>query len=195
MDRFGGPFPVFGGGYAVGVCRVALLVIVLASACSVQTASSEGAPVRTSSTTTSTMTTPSTSLAAADGSTAVILIGPARYDLDAVCAAGGAGEVEVSLAGRDVNGEPVVGYVRAFLGEPYVSLLVGEGDEAVLFEPRLEGVLPFELTDRGVQFPEVDFVSELDLESGEFEPAGLGSVEVDCRSYARELPPVSVGSR
>lgn len=172
------------------MCRLALIVIVVASACSVQTGSSEGPPERPSSTTSAAAPTTGSTTTLVDGSTAVILIGPARYDLRAVCAAGGAGEVEVSLAGEDVNGKKVVGYIRAFLGEPYVSLLVGEGDEAVLFEPRLEGILPFELTDRGVQFPEVDFVSELDLETGEFQPAGIGSVEVDCRSYVRELPPV-----
>ena len=40
------------------------------------------------------------------------------------------------------------------------------------------------------QFPEVDFVTDLDLETGEFVPAGIGSVEVVCRSYERELAPV-----
>ena len=176
--------------------RVTLIVLLLAAACSVQTGSPDGASP-TSSTTRSTEaieepTTTSTT-EAVEPSTATILIGPARYDLAAICAAGGAGEVEVSVSGTDVNGLRVIGYIRAFLGAPYVSLQVGEGDAAVLFEPRLEGVLPFELTGRGVEFPEVDFVTELDLETGEFVPAGVGSVEVDCRSYVRELPPVPFG--
>ena len=94
------------------------------------------------------------------------------------------------MVGADVNGLPVVGYVRAFLGAPYVALQVGEGPEAVLFEPRLEGTLPFDLTDVGVTFEEVDFVTELDLESGEFTPAGIGSVYVACLDYVRALPPI-----
>lgn len=125
---------------------------------------------------------------AVPGSTAVITVGPARYELDAVCASGGAGEIEVSVAGTDVNGLLVSGYVRGFLGEPYVSFQVGDGADAVLFEPRLEGVIPIEFTDDGMRLPEVDFVSGLDLESGEFTPAGIGSVEVSCVGYERSLP-------
>lgn len=189
MDRFGGPFPLFGCGYAGPMRRVVVLVLFVVAACTV-----EDGPTGQAAPTTLPPASPTTSLgttttAPEDASTATILIGPARYDLTAVCASGGAGEVEVSLVGVDVNGLPVVGYVRAFLREPYVSLQVGEGETAVLFEPRLEGVLPFELTDGGLEFPEVEFVTELDLESGEFVPAGVGSVEVECRSYDRELPP------
>ena len=126
-------------------------------------------------------------------SSAIIEIGPARYELDAVCAAGGAGEVEVAVNGLDVNGFRVVGLIRAFLGEPYIGLQVGEDDEAVLFEPRLEGVLPFELVDDVLEFPQVDFVTELDLATGEFVPAGIGSVTVECLAFARELPAVPFG--
>jgi hypothetical protein len=179
--------------------RVIVIVLVLASACSVQTGSTgptatAPAPSIPAGTTEALVESPTTSTTEApESSTATILIGPARYDLTAICAAGGAGEVEVSVSGSDVNGLRVVGYIRAFLGAPYVSLQVGEGDAAVLFEPRLEGVLPFDLTGRGVEFPEVDFVTELDLDTGEFVPAGLGSVEVACRTYVRELPPVPFG--
>lgn len=144
-----------------------------------------------STTTTSTLPPSSTTVDAEDavaGSTAVITVGPARYELDAVCASGGAGEIEVSVGGTDVNGLPVSGYVRGFLGEPYVSFQVGDGTDAVLFEPRLEGVIPIEFTEEGMRLPEVDFVSGLDLETGEFIPAGLGSVEVSCVSYERALP-------
>jgi hypothetical protein len=191
MDRPGGPFAVFGCGYAdpMRFLLVAAAVVV-ASACSVETGAPEGPPERTPTTEPTTTASETTTVDPGDGSTAVVNIGPARYDLSAICATGGAGEVEVSVAGEDVNGLPVVGYIRAFLGEPYVSLQVGAGEDAVLFEPRLEGVLPFDLTETGVEFTEIDFVTQLDLETGDFVPAGVGSVEVDCRSYVRELPPV-----
>jgi hypothetical protein len=193
MDRHGGPFPIFGRGYPGRMRRLVLFLFVLGSACSVQDGpGAEAAPAAPSTTTptTTVVAESSTTTVAVEPSTATILIGPARYDLTAVCAAGGAGEIEVGLTGHDVNGIRVVGYVRAFLGEPYVSLQVGEGADAVLFEPRLEGVLTFEPTSDGVEFPEVDFVTDLDLETGAFVPAGIGSVEVDCPVYVRELPPV-----
>jgi hypothetical protein len=166
--------------------RQALAILLLVSACSVQ----DGPTGTANPTFTATTTVAATTTTEAPRSTAVVLIGPARYELDALCAAGGAGEVEVSLSGEDVNGLPVIGYIRGFLGEPYVSLQVGAGDDAVLFEPRLEGTLPFDLTESGVVFAEVDFVSALDLETGEFVPAGLGSAAVKCLDYVRALPPV-----
>ena len=171
--------------HAGGMRRWVGIVVLVAVSCSVQ----DGPTDRRAPTPgTAIITTVDSTTEPVPPSTAVITIGPAVYELDAVCAAGGAGEVEVGLVGEDVNGLPVVGYVRAFLGEPYVGLVVGEGDEAVRFEPRLEGVLPFELTDHGAAFPEVEFVTGLDLETGAFIPAGLGSVLVNCGSYVRELP-------
>jgi hypothetical protein len=169
--------------------RLALFMIgvVAAGACSVQDGpTGQRAPTTSRATT----TTEATTTSAAPLSSAIIEIGPARYELDAVCAAGGAGEVEVAVRGLDVNGLRVVGLIRAFLGEPYIGLQVGEGDDAVLFEPRLEGVLPFDLVDDMLDFPEVDFVTELDLSTGEFVPAGIGSVTVECLGFVRELPAV-----
>ena len=165
----------------------AILALAMAAGCSVQ-----DGPTGTLAPTTTrpTTTTVATTTTAGPVSSAVIEIGPALYELDAVCAAGGAGEVEVAVVGTDVNGRRVVGLVRAFLGEPYVGIQVGEGDEAVLFEPRLEGVLPFEVEGAAVSFPEVDFVTGLDLETGEFVPAGLGTVTVECLEFERELPDV-----
>ncbi|MEZ5246674.1 MAG: hypothetical protein R2707_16365 [Acidimicrobiales bacterium] len=171
-------------------CRRAALFamgLFVLGACSVQDGPiGQRAPTTTRATTTTDATTTTT----VPVSSAIIEIGPARYDLDAVCAAGGAGEVEVAVKGLDVNGLRVVGLIRAFLGEPYIGLQIGEGDDAVLFEPRLEGVLPFELVDDVLEFPEVDFVTDLDLATGEFVPAGIGSVTVECLGFVRELPAV-----
>lgn len=166
---------------------VVFVVAGFLSACSVQDGpTGQRAPTVTRATTTAEATTTT----AAPLSSAVVEIGPARYELDAVCAAGGAGEVEVAVEGVDVNGLRVVGLIRAFLGEPYIGMQVGEGDDAVLFEPRLEGVISFELVDDMLEFPEVDFVTELDLATGDFVPAGIGSVAVECLDFVRELPAV-----
>ncbi len=150
----------------------------------------ERAPTPTVAPTTVPTSLESTTTTTLPGSSAVIEIGPAVYELDAVCVAGGASEVDVAVNGLDVNGKPVIGLVRAFEAEPYIGLRVGDDDEAVLFEPRLGGVLAFELVDGVLEFPEVDFVSELELATGSFVPAGLGSVTVECRSFERELPEV-----
>ena len=189
-----GPFPVLDRGYA-GVMRrpapPALSLLVAAwlalAACSVQDGpTGTAAPTTTRVTTTTEVTTTTQG----PTSSAVVEIGPARYELDAVCVAGGAGEVEVAVEGLDINGLRVIGLIRAFLGEPYVGLQVGEGDEAVLFEPRLEGVLSFDVAESMVTFDEVEFVTELDLSTGEFVPAGVGSVTVECLEYVRVLPAV-----
>lgn len=165
-------------------------IAVILAACSVQDGpTGQRAPTTTRATT----STEATTTTMAPLSSAVIEIGPARYELDAICAAGGAGEVDVRVEGFDVNGLPVVGLIRAFVAEPYIGLQVGDEGDAVLFEPRLEGTLPFEFADDILEFAEVDFVTELDLATGEFVPAGIGSVTVECLDYVRELPAVPFG--
>lgn len=163
------------------------VALFMAAACSVQ-----DGPTGTRAPTTTRLptTTIATTTTSGPVSSAVVEIGPAVYALDAVCAAGGAGEAEVAVVGTDANGRRVVGLIRAFLGEPYVGIQVGEGNEAVLFEPRIESVLSFETEGGALSFPEVDFVTGLDLETGEFVPGGLGAVTVDCLEFARELPDV-----
>lgn len=178
---------------------VALGIAVSMSGCSVNadpTTEVGTATTTTTTTTTSTTVDPAGAAEPADGaagSGAVVRIGPARYDLAAICAAPGAGEVQVALSGTDVNGRPVAGYVQAFLGEPYIGMQVGEGDRAVLFESRLDDALTFEFANDILTFPEVHFVSGLDLETAEFTPAGVGSVAVECDDYERELPPSAIG--
>lgn len=149
------------------------------------------APTTTSgSTTTASTTTSGSTTTGGPLSSAVIEIGPAVYELDAVCASGDPSEVEVAVNGLDVNAKPVIGLIRAFEAEPYVGLQVAEGDEAVLFEPRLEGVLLFEFDGERLEFVDVEFVTELDLATGESVPAGIGSIVVECRSFVRALPAV-----
>lgn len=121
-------------------------------------------------------------------SVGLVRIGPAAYDLVFSCVDRGAGEVLAVGIGRDINDKPVEAFVQAFVAEPYIGVLVGGAGEQVLFEPRLGVPLDFSFEYDIVRFDSVDFVSDLDLNSGEFTPAGIGSVVVECRSYERTVP-------
>lgn len=121
-------------------------------------------------------------------SVGLVRVGPAAYDLVFTCVDGGAGEILAAGAGRDVNNKPVHAFVQAYIGEPYIGLEVGEEGEEVLFEPRLGVLLDFTFEHDIIRFDNVDFVTELDFETGEYTPAGIGSVVVECRSYETEVP-------
>ncbi|MDG2025665.1 MAG: hypothetical protein P8J50_00995 [Acidimicrobiales bacterium] len=164
--------------------RPALVLLVLLAACSVNADPEESGPPSTAPPTVVTTTTEPL-----PPSTALIRIGTARYELDAVCAAVGAGEVEVTGVGTDEAGQSVFGYVRAFLNDPYVALLVGNGDDAVLYEPGFDGLPEVELTDDGARFADVQFATDVDIENLTATPVDAGAVEVICGSYVRELPP------
>ncbi len=121
-------------------------------------------------------------------SVGLVRIGPSAYDLVFTCVDGGAGEILAVGVGRDINDKPVQAFVQAFVAEPYVGVEVGEQDDNVRFEPRLGGLLDFTFDHDIVRFDNVDFVSDLNIETGAFTPAGIGSVVVECRSYETELP-------
>ena len=121
-------------------------------------------------------------------SVGLVRVGPSTYDLVFTCVDGGAGEILAVGVGRDVNNKPVEAFVQAFVGEPYVGLKVGDEGEEVLFEPRLGVLLDFTFGHDIVRFDNVDFVTDLNIDTGEYTPAGIGSVVVECRSYEAELP-------
>ncbi len=121
-------------------------------------------------------------------SVGLVRIGPSAYDLVFTCVDGGAGEILAVGVGRDVNNKPVHAFVQAFVAEPYIGVEVGEQGETVRFEPRLGVLLDFTFDHDIVRFDDVDFVTDLNIETGEFTPAGIGSVVVECRSYEIELP-------
>ena len=125
-------------------------------------------------------------------SVGLVRVGPSAYDLVFTCVDGGAGEILAVGIGRDVNNKPVQAFVQAFVGEPYVGLEVGDRGEEVLFEPRLGVLLGFTFQHDIVRFDNVDFVTDLNIETGEYTPAGMGSVVVECRSYETELPDETV---
>ncbi len=121
-------------------------------------------------------------------SVGLVRVGPSAYDLVFTCVDRGAGEILAVGVGRDVNNKPVHAFVQAFVAEPYIGVEVGEPGEKVLFEPRLGVLLNFIFDHDIVRFDNVDFVTDLNIETGEFTPAGIGSVVVECRSYETELP-------
>ncbi len=121
-------------------------------------------------------------------SVGLVRVGPSAYDLVFTCVDGGAGEILAVGVGRDVNNKPVEAFVQAFVGEPYVGLKVGDEGEEVLFEPRLGVLLDFTFGHDIVRFDNVDFVTDLNIDTGEYTPAGIGSVVVECWSYETDLP-------
>ncbi|MCQ3808479.1 MAG: hypothetical protein OXB92_04220 [Acidimicrobiaceae bacterium] len=121
-------------------------------------------------------------------SVGLVRIGPSAYNLVFTCVDRGAGEILAVGVGRDVNNKPVEAFVQAFVAEPYIGVEVGDPDETVRFEPRLGALLDFTFDHDIVRFDEVDFVTDLDIETGDFTPAGIGSVVVECRSYETEIP-------
>lgn len=121
-------------------------------------------------------------------SVGLVRVGPSAYDLVFTCIDRGAGEILAVGVGRDVNGKPVHAFVQAYLAEPYAGLEVGGPDEKVRFEPRLGAPLDFTFDHDIVRFDDVDFVTDLNIDTGEFTPAGIGSVVVECRSYETEVP-------
>lgn len=162
------------------------VVALAVTGCSVTDEPNLGTPPTTTTTVATTSTSTTTTLPPSVG---LVRIGPSAYDLTFTCIAPGAGEILAVGLGTDVNGRRVESYVQAYVGEPFVGVVVGEGDNAVRFEPRIDRRLEFDLVDDVLRFDDVDFVSDLDLETGEFTPAGVGSVVVECRSYEEELPP------
>lgn len=119
----------------------------------------------------------------------LIRIGPAAYELVFSCVDRGAGEILAVGVGTDINGKRVHAFVQAFVGEPYVGVEVGEGEEKVLFEPRLDVPLLFTFHQDILRFETVDFVTDLDVDNATFTPAGMGSLVVNCASFETSLPP------
>lgn len=121
-------------------------------------------------------------------SVGLVRVGPSAYDLVITCVDRGAGEILAAGIGRDVNQKPVQAFVQAFVGAPYVGVQVGDESEQVLFEPRLGVLLESAFQHDIVRFDKVDFVTDLNIDTSEYTPAGIGSVVVECRSYETELP-------
>jgi len=120
----------------------------------------------------------------ADVSDGVIEVAGERFELRFACLAEQPGEVLAVGIGESDAGERVEAYVQAFAQEPYIGLLVGDR----LLEAGLEQSLTVQVLDDTVTASDVAFVEDLDLDTGEGDAAGTGSVEVVCASFGGELP-------
>lgn len=170
------------------------LLVVAASACSIDTGGN-GAASRPSTTAPATAsTTPGSGGGAPDenateDSTAYVEIAGTAYSLAAACHAAGAGEVVITALTEGLTEPRVELYVQAFLGEPYVGVTVTTGDTTTTYEPGL-GV-PLAIAQQGdvYRVDDVEFVADLDLDTGDGASITSGTVVVECRSYAVGLPP------
>jgi len=169
----------------MAVICVGLVAALLTTGCSVQDGSGEGPPDRsTTSSSPASTTVPDTEPETAAESVALLTIDDRAFDLTADCFAPGAGELLVLAVGTDAEGGEVQVYAEAFLAGPYLAVRV----DGALLEPSIE--VPFEFSIDGdvVRADDVALVRDLDLESGESTPAGVGTLVVECRAYLDELP-------
>lgn len=165
-----------------------LAALCLLAACSTGgRAEPEAVPTATTDpTTTSTAATSTTE--PPPRSTGMIRVGDTVYDLTVTCYAAGAGEVlAIGVGTAPGTGEVVEAYVQAYIGEPYVGLRVGTGEDA-LIESTLEGSLDLYLQENRIRASAIRFVRGLDLATGAGEPAGVGQIEIECRHYEDESP-------
>ncbi len=115
-------------------------------------------------------------------------IGETRYQFAVICQEEGAGEVVVIGAGDDpVSGGLVKLYVRAYLGDPYISLRLADGTR---LEPSLDldDRLDLYLQDDVIRASAIRFVKDLDLDTGSATEVGFGELEIHCYEYTNELP-------
>lgn len=165
--------------------------VVLVSACSSEpeaaAPTSTAAPVTTTSTTTAAIpavTTIEVVAPAAFSSSGEIEISDEVFSFAFECWAAGAGDVlALGIGQRQANGEQVQAIVQAFLGDPYVAVVVGE-----------DQVLELAVDQRAELFVQQDSIRGsalrfVDAEApGVGEAVGFGSVNVDCQGFAPGLP-------
>ncbi len=168
-----------------------LALIVVGSACSVQDSPNRRDETDATVPATTETADASPEPAAADaGSVGLLTVGDSQYSLVFDCYAPGAGEILAIGVGTDpLTDTRVEAYVQAFLGTPYFGVEIeAVGEEPVLYEAALEGILEFSFADDVLRVDDVALVTELDLDTLTGIPAGLGSVVVECREYLDELP-------
>jgi hypothetical protein len=155
-------------------------------------ASIESTTTSSSSTTTSTTTTtepgPSTVLTVPAPhltSPGAIDIGGTSYDFVFECYAAGAGDVLALGVGTDpVTGESTEAVVQAFLGLPYVAIVV---DGGAVFELAVDRQAELFIQQGVIHGSALRFVAA-QSEAGVGTELGLGSVSVECDDFATGLP-------
>lgn len=125
------------------------------------------------------------------GSVGSISVGNIQYDFAFECYTAGAGDILALGVGEDpTSSQPTQAIVQAFLGQPYVAVLIG--DAAVL---ELAIDQPAELFVQGdaIQGSALRFV-EARESAGVGDALGLGTVSVACQGFAPGLPDGYVSS-
>lgn len=175
-------------------CAALVAFAVAGVSCSSTVADS--APVTTTTTTTTSTTTPPTTQlevvttirripAKELASEGHITIGATRYDFAFECYAAGAGDILALGVGDDPEtGEPTQAVVQAFLGQPFVAVLIAESR---VLELGIED--PAELFVQGemIRGSALRFV-DAEGSAGVGEAIGLGTVTVACQGFAPGLP-------
>jgi hypothetical protein len=135
------------------------------------------------------------------GSIATVTIAEATYDFEVTCYDAGAGSVIAVGTGTvpDPSGEARESrvFVQASLGDPYIGVTVEQSDpededgaaSEEVFEAAIDESFDLLLEDDVVAAGEIEFVRNMDLTTGEGEPAGVGSVRVTCGGYEQGGPP------
>lgn len=114
-----------------------------------------------------------------------VTIGSTQYDFAFECWAAGAGDILALGVGEDPDSdEPTQVIVQAFFGQPYVSVLVGEDRILELAIDKPADLFVQSDTIRGSALRFVDAEGS----AGVGESVGLGSVTVECDSFAPGLP-------
>lgn len=184
------------GALSTGVRRLLRVVsgvgfVVVVSACSSEpeavAPTSTAAPASTTSTTTTAIpevTTIEVVAPAEFSSSGEIEIDDELFSFSFECWAAGAGDVlALGIGQREVTGEQIQAIVQAFLGDPYVAVVIGDGE-----------VLELAVDQRAELFVQQDSIRGSALrfvaaeEPGVGEIIGLGSVNVDCQGFAPGLP-------
>ena len=163
-------------------------VVVTAGACSIEDGGGEGRPTVTE-TETSTTSSPPESTTTLPASVGIVEVAGTAYEIDAECYAPGAGELVAIGIAQPVDGPRVEVYLQAFVGQPYVGITVIDDSATTLYEPAVDRPLEVTVLDDVVRADDIALVTDLDLDTGEGVDAGTGTVVVECRSYAEELPP------
>ena len=170
-----------------------VVLAVLGGACS--SAVPESAPTTTSTTSVTTTTPPTTQLevvttvrrvpSAELASPGHITIGTVQYDFAFECWAAGAGDI-LALGVGDEPGtkEPIQAIVQAFLGQTYVSVVIG--DDRVL-ELAIDEPAELFVQSDTIRGSALRFVEMADA-AGVGESMGLGAVTVECNGFAPGLP-------
>ena len=135
------------------------------------------------STSTSATTTPTVVTVPTNG---WVQVGSQTFNLLFTCYAPAAGDVAaIGVGEHPDSGERIEALIQGFLGQPYVGLRVGASTR---YEAALDEPLNVYVRDDTISVGAIRWERDLDLASGVGEPAGYGTVLVECTDYETELP-------